>query len=114
MAEYPKRFLTPRQIAKDLRVRVEKVVGWIRRAELRAVDVGDGDRHQYRVSREDLDAFLNSREVEAPPVHQRRPRPAPKGGPLQEAEGKRLEKLGKAKLVDGTYYRVHDGDILYY
>jgi excisionase family DNA binding protein len=113
MAEDSDQFLTPRQVAKQLRVRVEKVVGWIRRAELRAVNVGDGIRHQYRVSRDDLQAFLNSREIQAPPAHRRRLRQPPKGGPLEAAEGKRLEKLGKAKLVGGTYYRVHEGIVLY-
>jgi excisionase family DNA binding protein len=109
-----KPFLTPSQIAKRLRVRVEKVVGWIRRAELRAVDVGDGVRHQYRVRPGDLDAFLHGREVQPPVPHRRRERQPPEGGPLEEVEGKRLAKLGKATLVGGIYYRVHDGDILYF
>jgi hypothetical protein len=35
------RFLTPPEIAKILRVKVDKVLDWIRRAELRAVNVGN-------------------------------------------------------------------------
>jgi excisionase family DNA binding protein len=51
-------YLTPPAIARLLRVSPDKVLGWIRRGELRAVDVSDSLRPRYPVSPDDLDAFL--------------------------------------------------------
>ena len=59
-------YLTPPEIAKLLRVSLEKVVGWIRKAELKAINISEGYRPRYRIRREDLDLFLRSREVQPP------------------------------------------------
>jgi len=48
-------FLTPPEIAKLLRVSSEKVLGWIRKAELKAVNASEGFLPRYRIRREDLD-----------------------------------------------------------
>src|SRR4051794_24091311 len=48
-------FLTPPEIAKVLRVSYEKVLGWIRRGELEAVDVGNKLRPRYRIARSAFD-----------------------------------------------------------
>jgi len=63
-------YLTPPEVAKLLRVRIDKVRGWIRRGELAAVDVSEtiGGRPRYRIARDDLDAFLRRRQVTTPPV----------------------------------------------
>jgi len=111
------RYLTPPMIANQLRVSPEKVLAWIRKAELRAINVSDGNRRpRYRVAPEDLEAFLERRVVQPPPVIQRRrrKREPPEGGPLDPELGKRLARQGKAKLVLGTHYRVWEGMILFF
>lgn len=107
-------YLTPPEIAKLLRVSPAKVLGWIRRGELRAVNLSNRDRSRYRVQQQSLDAFLEAREVQPPPERTRgRPRP-PEGGPIDPAVRKRLLKEKKAVRIDGMFYRVRDGVILRY
>lgn len=116
MNETSKPYLAPPEIAKQLRVSPEKVLGWIRRGELKAVNVSNGhSRPRYRVSQESLDAFLKYREVYPPPprVRRRRQQP-PEGGPLDPALGERLLKKKQAVKVNGTYYRVWNGMTLYF
>lgn len=114
MTEPQARCLTPPEIATRLRVSPEKVLGWIRRGELRAINVSDGNRPRYRINPDDLEAFLNRREVQPPPRIQRRSRTPPDGGPLDPELGKKLAKEGKACLVNGKYYRVWNGVTLFY
>lgn len=68
-------FMTPPEVAKLLRVRVDKVRSWIMQGALRAVDVSEhcGGRPRYRVSADDLRAFLERRSVK-PAVAAPRPR----------------------------------------
>ena len=110
------RYLTPSDIAKLLRVSAGKVAGWIRRAELGAVNVGDGVRPRYRISRESFDSFLADREVQPPVQSMRKMRQAacPKGGRLDPELGEKLLKLKQAVMVSGEYYRVWNGTILFY
>ena len=110
------RYLTPPEIAKRLRITAAKVIGWIRKGELRAVDVGNGSRPRYRISPDDFEDFLKSREVQPPlpRTQHRRPQP-PDGGPLDPELGKKLAKEGKARLAcDNNYYRVWNGMTLYF
>ena len=109
------KYLTPPEIAKLLRVSPDKVLGWIRRAELRAIDVGSGSRPRYRVSREDLDDFLHHREVQPPAPRGRaiRRRKQPEGGPIDPKLGEKLLKSGQARRVGNKYYRVWEGITLY-
>ena len=109
-------YLTPPEIARLLRVSPEKVLGWIRRAELKAVNVSNGfSRPRYRVSRESLEEFLQTREVPPPrPRPERRRRTQPEGGPLDPALGEQLLKKKQAVIVGGVYYRVWDDLILYF
>src|SRR5262245_5136501 len=70
------RWLTPPAIAEQLGVDPEKVLGWIRRGELSAVNVADrvGGRPRFRVSPEAFSQFLQRRQT-APtpkPVRQRK------------------------------------------
>jgi len=109
-------YLTPPEIAKLLRVAPDKVLGWIRQAELRAVNVGNGNRPRFRVSPEALDTFLQAREVQPPPsrlVRRRREQP-PKGGPIVPVLGEQLLKKKQAVKVGKQYYRVWNGITLYY
>ena len=99
-------YLTPPGIAKLLRVASDKVHGWIRRGELRAVNVGDGVRARYRVSQESLDAFLKSREVQPPTPRTRRQQRPPEGGSIDPELGAALAKKGQATKVGKQYYRV--------
>ena len=106
-------FSTSREIAKLLRVSPDKVLGWIRRGQLKAVNIGNGFRPQYRISPDALQAFLRAREVQPPPP--RRPRQQePEGGPIDPVLGEKLLKTGQAVKVDRKYYRVWKGMTLFY
>jgi excisionase family DNA binding protein len=59
------RWLTPPQLAEMLGVEPAKVLAWINRGELRAVNVADkknGKRPRWRISEEAVDSFLRQRE----------------------------------------------------
>jgi excisionase family DNA binding protein len=111
---YEESFLTPPEIAKRLRVSNGKVLGWIRRAELKAVNVGNGFRPRYRIGPDSLASFLAFREVEPSPPHVRRKRRPPEGGPLDPALGSELLKKHQAVLVGNQYFRVWNGIPQYY
>lgn len=64
--EKPERaFLTPPEIAAEIGVRPETVVGWIRAGELRGADVArrGSVRPRFKVRRDDFDEFLSRRAV---------------------------------------------------
>lgn len=109
-------YLTPPEIAKLLRVSSEMVLGWIRKAELKVVNVSEGFRPRYRIRREDLDLFLRSREVQPPAPRAlrvgRKPL-TPEGGPIDPVLGKQLAKKGQAEKVGNKYYRVWNGITLF-
>jgi excisionase family DNA binding protein len=112
MTDSIEKYLTPPEIAKLLRVSSEKVLGWIRKAELTAINVGEGSRPRFRIRREDLDSFLRSREVQPPEPRaarvRRKPMP-PEGGPIDPGLGKELAKKGQARKVGKHYYRIWNG-----
>lgn len=70
MAEY----FTPPELAKRLRVRLDKVHVWIRRGELRAVNVAENvtGRPRWRISAEAVAEFEQRRTAEAPAKTSRR------------------------------------------
>ena len=55
--------LTTTEVAERCRVKRATVIGWIKRGDLRAVDIASGKRTLplYRVTAEDLSAFVESR-----------------------------------------------------
>jgi hypothetical protein len=59
----PSRWFTPPQVAERYRVSAEKVIGWIRAGELRAVNVAAraGRRPRWRIGEADLLAFEQRR-----------------------------------------------------
>ncbi len=59
-------YLTPPKIAAELSVRVGKVLAWIRRGELTAVNVAQavGGRPRWRIRRADLEDFLLRRQCQ--------------------------------------------------
>ena len=69
-------YLSPPQVAKRLAVDAHKVIGWIRRGELRAVNVAADTegRPRYRISPADLAVFEASRMVGPTPKVTRRRR----------------------------------------
>ena len=69
-------YYSPPEVAKLLRVAPEKVVNWIRRGELPAVNVATTmrGRPRYRISEADLQAFKHRRSVIPPPPKQSRRR----------------------------------------
>ncbi len=108
-------YVTPNEIAKSLRVSRDKVVGWIRRGELVAANVGEGRLPRYRVSPHYLHEFLKAREVPQPSRRvERRRRQAPPGGPLDPVLGEELLKTGQAVKDFGKYYRLWEGQVLYF
>jgi excisionase family DNA binding protein len=68
--------LTPREVARLLRVSPDRVRRWIERGELAAVNVSDvrGGRPRYVVLPEHLDGFVRGRSAAAPPKAPRRRR----------------------------------------
>jgi excisionase family DNA binding protein len=74
----PQAFLKPREIAAALGVDRKRVSAWIKRGELPATLVSSDPnslRPQYRIRREDLDAFLAARQVRPPRARRQRRRP---------------------------------------
>jgi excisionase family DNA binding protein len=70
-------YVTPAQVAADLGVNQSKVLVWIHRGELRAVNVAArlGGRPRWRIAEEALDQFLAARSAKPPaPVVRRRRR----------------------------------------
>lgn len=68
-------FLTPPQIAKRYGVSEEKVIGWVRRGELRAINLAARrtGRPRWKIAYADLVAFESARAaVPAPPTTRRR------------------------------------------
>jgi excisionase family DNA binding protein len=62
-----KRYLSVRDVAEALGVNATKVIGWINRGELRAVNVaartGAGCRPRWRITEKDFKCFEASRTV---------------------------------------------------
>ena len=73
-------YKTPPEIAKELRIRPDKVLTWIRSGELVAVNLAEniGGRPRWRISEADLQDFLRRRQATPPPkqTRQRRAKPA--------------------------------------
>ena len=62
MLDEPKE-LTAEQVAKEMQVHISRVYKWIQTGELPAIDIGSGGKHNYRVSRADLDDFKRRRRT---------------------------------------------------
>ena len=58
--------LTPPDVAKRLGVKPATVIGWIKSGQLKGSNIGKGSRPRYRVTPDDLAAFLKSRQSEPP------------------------------------------------
>lgn len=63
------RLLTPPEVARQWRIKHDKVLTWIRSGELRAINVATkpSGRPSYRIDPDDLKAFADRRAVVAPP-----------------------------------------------
>ncbi len=67
-------YLTPPQVAKELRVSPDTVRAWVASKALYAVNLGKGKvRPRIRITRESLDAFISTRSVSALAATKRRP-----------------------------------------
>jgi excisionase family DNA binding protein len=71
----PNRPLTVPEVARLLRVRQTKVRNWIRRGDLRGVNITEkcGGRAEYRIRPEDLEAFSLLRATQSSSVPRQRP-----------------------------------------
>jgi excisionase family DNA binding protein len=77
-------YLTVSKIATNLGIRRGKVLGWISRGELVAVNIADktGGRPRWRIAREAFDSFMAGRSCRAPePQPRRRSRLTQKADP---------------------------------
>jgi Helix-turn-helix domain len=66
----PARWLSPPDVAAQLGIDPEKVIGWIRRGELNAVNVAAGHlggRPRFRINPDDLAEFLRRRSTLSAP-----------------------------------------------
>jgi excisionase family DNA binding protein len=66
MAELPL-YMTAPEAAQVLRVKPDRLRGWIERGELPAANLGDKTRPRYRIARSDLLLFLERRSAARPP-----------------------------------------------
>jgi excisionase family DNA binding protein len=57
-------------VAEQLGVAVESVLGFIRRGDLKAVNVGRGSKNAWRIAKADLAAFLEARSNKREAVSQ--------------------------------------------
>ncbi len=62
MSDEPKA-LTVEQVAQELQVHKNRVYSWIQSGELTAIDIGRRGKHNYRISRADLEAFKEARKT---------------------------------------------------
>ncbi len=62
MLDEPKE-LTAEQVAKEMQVHISRIYKWIQTGELPAIDIGSGGKHNYRISRADLDDFKRRRRT---------------------------------------------------
>ena len=71
-------YMTPADVARELNVDEDTVRAWIAKRQLIAADVsrGAGQRPRWRISRADLEAFLQRRRTVDAPKPERRKRPA--------------------------------------
>ncbi len=78
----PDAYLTPPVVARRYGVSVDKVLAWIHRGELAALNLADrlGGRPRWRISPEALAAFERSRSATPPPAQ------APRRNSRQTAE----------------------------
>jgi len=67
-------WLSPPAIAERLGIDAHKVLGWIGRGELKAVNVADhvGGRPRWRIAERDLEAFIARRSSKTEPTKTRR------------------------------------------
>jgi len=77
-------YSTPPKVARELSVRVGKVLAWIRSGELAAVNVAQavGGRPRWRIRRADLEDFLLRRQCQ------------PKVKPVRKRNQRRTEGVG--------------------
>ena len=70
------RATTPNALAKQLGIRPQKVLGWIARGELRAINMAEttAGRPRWKILPEDLERFFDSRAASPPPPPNRRRR----------------------------------------
>jgi hypothetical protein len=73
-AACPPRAITPPEIARRYGIKPDKVLGWIKAGELRAVNVAarPTGRPRWRITEADLLVFENRRAAKAPPPVDRR------------------------------------------
>lgn len=74
----PGAYQTPPEVGRRFRVKASKVIGWIRRGELAAIDLAEpgSKRPRYRISEASIAEFERRRSAAPLPRPIRRRRPA--------------------------------------
>lgn len=73
-------YMTPPAVAEYLGIDQRKILGWIARGELHAVNLSTGtQKPRWYIRRDDLDAFLAARASRPAPKPTRRPAPVDAG-----------------------------------
>ena len=65
-------YLTPPRVAEILGCGTEKILAFIERGELRAINTSLGDRPRWKIKPDDFDAFCESRASQKPQAAQKR------------------------------------------
>ena len=86
----PARFLTRAQIAEELNISMAQCYALIRRGELRAAKIGG--RGDYRIGRDDLEAYTSSGPTR---------RPSGGSSSIRSARMSRSQARTKPRSVDG-------------
>ena len=73
------KYLSPPKVADILGCGTEKILAFIDRGELRAINTSLGNRPRWKIRPEDFDAFCESRASQKPPAPTKR-RHIPKPG----------------------------------
>lgn len=74
-------YLTPPAVARMLGCAPDSIVAYIRRGQLRAVNLGHAIRPRWRIHRDDLRAWLDSRSNQRPAMT---PARRPSARPLRQ------------------------------
>ncbi len=53
-------FLTPAEVAAELKVKPRTIVKWLNEKRLQGIKLGTGRAAEWRIDRDDLDKYLNS------------------------------------------------------
>lgn len=100
-----KKYLTAKEVADQLGVRIDLALAWLNSGAMRGINIaaklGPGKRPYWRVLQEDVDAFVESRRV-GPKPSQQRPRRKRPDGVIEFFPAKTTGKHQRRKLAKAS------------